>query len=154
MTAFPIFIELERKNILVAGAGGVAKRKIATLLDFGAEITVIAKEVPKDFMEAFGGNPKVQIRQGELPDIKYEIDTKDYEILIAATDDEEVNREIAVLCSFKGILVNTASGRAENSFYFPAIAKNDDYIIGISTDGKSPSAAKDMRIRIEKELLK
>lgn len=154
MAAFPVFIELEGKSVLVAGAGRVAKRKVATLLDFGAKIHVVAKEVSEEFREALGEKPNVTIYSGELPQIKEKIDTNDYEMVIAATDSEETNREIASLCKARGILVNTASGRAENSFYFPAVAKNDDYIIGISTDGKSPGMAKEMRIKIEKEFLK
>ena len=53
MRYFPLFIDIEGKQILVVGAGKIALRRVQTLLQFGAHIRVIAKEIPEEQQEAF-----------------------------------------------------------------------------------------------------
>lgn len=145
MAYFPVFIDLTDKKILVVGGGPVALRKIRTLMGFGPEITVIAKS----FAEEFSGLSGIKMEERVFCDY----DIEGFDMVIAATDDQKLNRRIDRLCGEKKILVNTASGRGENSFYFPAIAANEEFTIGITTSGSNPSRSKAMRKHIEKAIL-
>ncbi len=84
MAYFPIFINVENVKVLVIGLGCIAARRINVLKNFGAEITVITKEV-KTNVE----NIDIKIKEFEEDDIK-EI----YDIVIAATDNNAVNKNI------------------------------------------------------------
>lgn len=75
-------------------------------------------------------------------------DLESADFVIAATDDEALNGQIAEICKEKGIPVNVADDREKCTFYFPALVKDGPLTVGISTDGKSPLAASWVRQEI------
>lgn len=145
---FPLFIHMEKKKILVIGAGKVAFRRIEVLLDFGADITVITKSVPEEQRKKvndLAGERKINLLEREFhpADIN-----REYFMVIAASDDEELNRSIASICQGKRILVNSASCREDCDFYFPAIATKGNLVIGIAGDGSDHRAVADLAAQI------
>ena len=127
MAYFPIFINVENVKVLVIGLGCIAARRINVLKNFGAEITVITKEV-KTNVE----NIDIKIKEFEEDDIK-EI----YDIVIAATDNNAVNKNIIKLAKEKNIkYYNSISDKNDNNFFFPAVIENDEIVCGL-TDRKS-----------------
>lgn len=133
---FPLFVELEEKSILAVGAGKVALRRVSVLESFGANITVVAKDVPKEReMElkelVKRGNVRLVKRAFSPEDIKEE-----YFFVLAATDDEAVNETVCRMCREKGVPVNDASGQNRCDFYFPAVARKAEQVIGIAGDGR------------------
>ena len=127
MAYFPIFIDIENMKVLVIGLGSIAARRINVLKNFGAEIFVITKEV-KTNVE----NINIEIKEFE------EVDIKDiYDIVIAATDNNEVNKNIVKLAKEKGIkYYNNISNKKDNNFFFPAVIENNEAVCGlISKDG-------------------
>ena len=119
MAYFPIFINVENVKVLVIGLGCIAARRINVLKNFGAEITVITKEV-KTNVE----NIDIKIKEFEEDDIK-EI----YDIVIAATDNNAVNKNIIKLAKEKNIkYYNSISDKNDKNFFFPAVIENDEIL--------------------------
>lgn len=133
MAYFPVFIELENKKVLVVGGGQVARRKVEKLLPYGAHITVAAPHIESSLI-ALGADR--YINAPFSPDM-----LDDADIVIAATDNRDLNRRISELCAKKKTPVNVVDDKALCSFIFPALIKRGEMSIGISTGGASPSAA-------------
>ena len=143
MGYFPFFIDISKKPCLIVGGGTVALRKAEKLLPFGPEIRVVAPKICK------------ALREMDLVFEERPFEDRDLQgafMVIAATDDSEVNGRIYRLCTRDGILVNSVDDMENCGFIFPALVKKDSLTVGISTSGTAPAAAKLMRKRIE-ELL-
>ena len=122
MAYFPIFINVENVKVLVIGLGCIAARRINVLKNFGAEITVITKEVKTNV-------ENIDIKIFEEDDIK-EI----YDIVIAATDNNAVNKNIIKLAKEKNIkYYNSISDKNDNNFFFPAVIENDEIVCGLTS---------------------
>ena len=144
MAFFPMFISIEDKPCLVVGGGRVALRKAKGLLDFGAKVTLVAETVGLHKLE------NIQIHQRCFRE--EDLQEQEWALVVAATDDRQVNSKISAYCHKAGIPVNVADCREECSFYFPAYCKEGDTVVGISTSGRSPSLAKHLREKAEESL--
>lgn len=128
---FPLFISLVNKNVLIVGAGKIAKRRFEVLKRFGANVTVIAIENRADI-------ENVIIKSYS------ENDLNDMALVIAATDDRATNHKIYLDCNKKNILVSVADCFEESSFFFPAICQNDILTAGLVSNGKNHTAVSAM----------
>lgn len=135
MAYFPFFVDIERQNCLVVGGGMVAYRKIAILKEYGPVITVISPEVIPEIEELEGKGLVISRRSFEMTDLEC------VDFVVAATDQEELNRQISAMCRLKRIPVNVVDVQEECSFIFPALLKEKDLVVGISTGGNSPTIA-------------
>lgn len=132
MAYFPMFTDLEGKNVLIIGGGTVALRKCEKLKDYGARITVAAPEI----MPELAKMSDAQLYAKFTPNMLAERD-----MVIAATNKRSVNAEAAKLCREQGIPINVVDDKELCSFIFPSLIKRGALSIGISTAGASPSAA-------------
>ena len=134
---FPIFVNLSDKNILIIGAGKVAFRKISTLLETGAYITVFAKQIKeKEITKLLFDKPNIQLIMKEVDEKSLdEIITNKYVLVIAGTDDKELNSAIVKCCNKKNILVNNITSTDDMSARFCSVIDEKDYSIGISAKG-------------------
>lgn len=134
---FPIFVDLSDKNILIIGAGKVAFRKISTLLETGAYITVFAKQIKeKEITKLLFDKPNIQLIMKEVDENSLdEIITNKYILVIAGTDDKELNSAIVKCCNKKNILVNNITSTDDMSARFCSVLDEKDYSIGISAKG-------------------
>ena len=141
MPLFPIFINLEGRRVLIAGGGHVALRKAERLSPYGADIFAVAPE----FIPGFAGIPGVTLleRRFEPGDIEGAA------LVIAATDDGELNAAVSELCRWENIPVNVVDDLEKCSFVFPALVQRGELSVGISTGGASPSAAQYVRRGVE-----
>ena len=149
MAYFPFFVELEGKTCLIAGGGMVAYRKALVLKDFGPVITVVGLEMIPEMEQLAAGREKTMtlIRRGfEDKDIQ------GADFVIAATSDEELNRHISDLCRQQKIPVNVVDVQEECSFIFPALIKEEDIVVGISTGGSSPTIAQYLKKRFKESI--
>ena len=110
---FPIFINMEGKQVQVFGGGTIAGRRISVLLEFGARICVTAPEISEDLKELAEREANLTLeyrtfRPGEL---------QEADMVLAATDDKNVNDMIYRECRHKGILVNVASDKEKCDFW-------------------------------------
>ncbi|MCD8096267.1 MAG: bifunctional precorrin-2 dehydrogenase/sirohydrochlorin ferrochelatase [Ruminococcus sp.] len=140
MSYFPFFIDVCDKEILVVGGGKVAYRKAQKLMEFGAKIKIVAKDVCEEF-----GKLDVTVHKREFSDK----DIKNAFCVIAATDDEQLNEYIFRLCQDENILINTVDDKEKCSFIFPAISKNGDITAAVTTNGKSPFVSSFVREKID-----
>ena len=152
MSYFPMFIDIEGKHILVVGAGKIALRRVQTLLQFRARIEVIAKEIPKEQKEAFHllvseGKIVLEEKAFEESDL-----TEAFFLVLAATNVKKLNHEICMLCRKRKILANTATDRTDCDFYFPAVAVQEELVVGITGDGSDHRKVAETAARIRKVL--
>lgn len=152
MSYFPMFIDIEGKHILVVGAGKIALRRVQTLLQFRARIKVIAKEIPKEQKETFHllvseGKIVLEEKAFEESDL-----TEALFLVLAATNVKKLNHEICMLCRKRKILANTATDRTDCDFYFPAVAVQEELVVGITGDGSDHRKVAETAARIRKVL--
>ena len=141
MPYFPFFIDISGRRCLIAGGGRIALHKINKLLPFSPEMHVVSPEICDDI----AGIPGLCLQQREFR----QSDLDGAFFVIAATDRQEVNADISRLCRERGILCNAVDSPADCSFYFPALAQRGDITAGVSTSGKSPLIAAQLRRQIE-----
>ena len=149
---FPLFINLENKKILVIGGGKVAAKKIEKILEYGADITVVTENVVEEKLLKLE-NVKIENNQKiENDKAKIEKLVKGYFLVIAATDNEELNENIANVCDSNGMLINNVSSKIKMNEMFGGIVKNSEFQIAISTSGKNCKRSRAMKSEIQKVL--
>ncbi len=146
MSYYPILLKLDNKMALVAGGGKVARRKVETLLEFGASVNVVARELVPELQKLVDDNI-IRLVGDEFMDCHLD----DTEVVIAATDDTALNHKIAETAQKRGLLVNAVDQPADCNFIVPSIMKRGELLIAISTSGRSPALAKAIREKLEGE---
>lgn len=131
MSYFPMFIELQNRRCLVVGGGKTARRKAEVLADFGASVTVAAPEILPEIREMAG----VVCREKKFAPS----DLEGQELVVAATDDAELNSQISRACRRAGIPVNTVDQAQDCDFIFPAYLKEGEVVAAFSSGGQSPA---------------
>jgi precorrin-2 dehydrogenase/sirohydrochlorin ferrochelatase len=145
-TGYPAILLLEGRLAVVIGGGQVAQRKVRTLLDAGAKVRVVADDVTKGIR---GHADRGEI---ELVERRYERgDLAGSAAVVAATDDEEVNRTVFSEATDAGIPVNVVDNVSLCTFIAPSIVRRGDLVLAISTGGNAPALAVRIRERMEKE---
>lgn len=130
MSYFPMFIELEHAPCLIVGGGRIALRKVEVLLDFGASITVVANDIMEEILS-------IKAVRSVKKDFEPE-DLAGMFLVVAATDDKELNHKIASVCRKQKIPVNAVDQIEDCSFIFPAYLKNGEVVSAFSSGGQSP----------------
>lgn len=140
---YPVFLNIQGKKCVVVGGGDVAWRKVCSLKEAGAKVTVVSPE----FCHELEKETEIErIRQ------KYdEVFLKEALVVIASTDDEEVNKKIYYDAIKRGQLVNVVDKPEFCSFIVPASVMRGDLCISISTGGASPALARNVREFLEKQ---
>ncbi len=140
MAYFPMFVDLSEKPCLIVGGGKVACRKVKVMLDFGARVRVVAKEISQELRDL--GRTLADSEGQKLMEIKRKsFEEKDCDgigLVIAATDDKALNHEIARYCKMQGIMVNAVDQKEDCSFIFPSYVKEGNLIAAFSSGGNSP----------------
>ena len=149
---FPLFINLENKKVLVIGGGKVAAKKIEKILEYGADITVVTENVMEEKLlklenVKIENNPKIENDKAKIEKL-----VKGYFLVIAATDNEELNENIANVCDSNGMLINNVSSKVNMNAMFGGIVKNSEFQIAISTSGKNCKRSRAMKSEIQKVL--
>ena len=144
---FPAFIKLEGRPCLAVGAGSVGALKIASLLDCGARVTVVAPQAAPEVQRLASRGAVGWVERGFVAD-----DLEGMFLVIAATSSAEVNRAIFLEAHRRGILCNSVDDPPNCDFYFPAVVRRGDLQIAISTAGESPALAQRIRRELEDAL--
>jgi len=146
MRYYPVHIDINNRNCLVVGGGGVGTRKVKTLLDCGARVTVVSPEVSQQLRElAASGDIILEERSYQSEDLNAVF------LVIGATDDEKLNQQISSDADRFNTLCNIADRPEVCNFILPSIVHRDDLVITISTSGKSPALAKKLRQALENQ---
>ena len=142
---FPVSIDLNNKNALVIGAGKIALRKIETLLNYNCNINVITKEILEEKFLELEKNNKIKIFKNQEFEEKF---LENIFLVITATDNEILNKEISQLCMSKNILVNNVTSKDDMNVRFMSIYEKDDIQITISANG-NPKKAVEIKNKIK-----
>ncbi len=140
MRYYPIFLDLRAQRCLVIGGGEVAERKVETLLQAEGQVTVISPTLTPQLQS---WAQKHQITAFLRPYQKG--DVRGFSLVFAATDDEELHRQIAAEAQEAEVLLNVVDRPALCSFIVPAIVSQGDLTLAVSTSGASPALAKKIR---------
>ena len=146
MVKYPIFLKLNGRRIVIIGGGVVAARKAQPLLAAGAHVVVVADTID-DVLTAC-----CKDADAELIKSAYSKDYLDGAFLvIAATDNYQLNKQIYEDCRQLQILCNVVDVPELCDFFVPAVVKRGDLQIAISTDGRCPAYAALLRKKLEKK---
>ncbi len=144
---YPIFLKVSQLNTLLVGAGNVGLEKLTFLLKSSppAHVTVVAREISDEVREISGKSKHITLIQ----DLYHEKYLAGKHIVIAATDDKEVNKQVHFDAKERCLLVNVADTPQYCDFYLGGIVTKGNVKIAISTNGKSPTTAKRLRQLLE-----
>lgn len=146
MRYYPVLLDIQNRKCLVVGGGSVGTRKVTTLVACGASVTVVSPGVTTQLLQ-LADNKAIKL-------IKRPYRSSDLEgmlLVIGATNNEELNRQINKDAQRLNILCNIADLPEACDFILPSIVTRGDLIIAISTSGKSPALAKKLRKDLENE---
>jgi uroporphyrin-III C-methyltransferase/precorrin-2 dehydrogenase/sirohydrochlorin ferrochelatase len=144
MRYFPLFLDLAGKPVLLVGGGEVAARKYFLLGEAGAAVTVVAP--------ALGTALAAALERGTITHLAREFAPADIEgawLVVAATDDRDVNALVASAAAAARIPCNVVDNRELSSFIMPAVIDRSPVQIAVSTGGTSPVLARLIRERLE-----
>jgi siroheme synthase-like protein len=131
--AYPVNLMVAGRRCLVVGGGPIALRKVIGLVEAGARVHVIAREVSTDIRA--------------LEDVTWEErpyrpgDVAGFRLAVSATDDPEVNRTVLEDAETHGVWLNSADDPENCSFTLPAVLRRGEVSIAVSTGGRSPAMA-------------
>ncbi len=144
MDYLPIFLDIKAKPCIVIGGGEIASRKAALLQNAHASICVISPELGPS-LSALKEQNEIEHKAREY----CQGDLQGARLVIAATDNSEVNRQISEEAQSRGIPVNVVDQPELCSFIMPSIIDRSPVIAAISTSGASPVLARLIRGRLE-----
>jgi uroporphyrin-III C-methyltransferase/precorrin-2 dehydrogenase/sirohydrochlorin ferrochelatase len=144
MNLLPIFYNISGKNCLVVGAGEIAARKAELLLKAGGELRIVAIEISDRILELAESHAIEVLQRGFS-----QADIDGVACVIAATDDDILNREISDLAQSRNIPVNVVDNPDLCSFIMPSMIDRNPVQIAISTGGVSPVLARMLRSKLE-----
>jgi precorrin-2 dehydrogenase/sirohydrochlorin ferrochelatase len=142
---YPILVDLQGKRALVVGGGKVAQRKIETLLEHGASVQVVARDLTPP-LEELRSTGRIEFLGREFSDALLE----GAFLVFAGTDDASLNRRVSEAAQHKGLLVNAVDQPADCNFIVPSVLSRGDLLIAVSTSGKSPAFARKVRVDLER----
>ncbi len=146
MRYYPVNLDIQKRACLVVGGGGVGTRKVKTLIDCGAKVTVVSPEASAKLAQmAAEGLILLEKRAYRTNDLEGKF------LVIGATDDEALNRRIHADAERLNTLCNIADRPEICNFILPAIVNRGDLVIAVSTSGKSPAYAKKLRKELENQ---
>lgn len=149
MPYFPMFVDLENKSCLIVGGGSVAMRKAKALKDFGAKVIVAAPEIMPE-IKSLAGVSFLE-RDFEAADLE-RMDLEGMALVVAATDDKELNHQVAKVCRAQKIPVNAVDQIEDCSFIFPAYLRTGEVVAAFSSSGSSPVIAQYLKEKMRPEM--
>ncbi len=141
---FPLFLKLEGRPVLVVGAGPVGERKIASLLEAGARVRVVAPEATDEVRRWAGEGRVVWLPRGLV-----ESDVEGARLVFAATSDPQAQRLALAACEARGIFVVAVDDPPNATAYGGAVVHRPPFVVAISSSGVAPGLTRLVREVIE-----
>ena len=167
MALYPVNLKVEGRPCVIIGGGRVAARKAASLLECGARVRVISPGLDPGFgelgvfaegqaggAEAGSSGGGAGSGPGAFEHISRAYREGDLEgafLVIAATDDNAVNRAVEAEAQKRGVLLNVVDQPEHCSFYVPSSVRRGELMLTVSTGGQLPALAKRLRRQLEEE---
>ena len=141
---FPMFLKLSNRPCLVVGAGAIAESKIASLLDAGGHVRVVAPEATPQ-VRTWAQSKALEWHQRPFEPA----DLDGMFLVIAATSSTELHQRIFEEASRRSVLCNIVDVPPLCDFYYPSVVQRGALQIAISTAGQSPALAQRLRKQLE-----
>ncbi|MEK2608088.1 siroheme synthase CysG [Pseudomonas shirazensis] len=144
MDYLPLFHKLQGGRVLVVGGGEIALRKARLLADAGAALRVVAPQIDSQLIsltEATGG--EVLVRGYQVTDLE------GCRLVIAATDDPQLNAQVSAEAQARSLPVNVVDAPALCTVIFPAIVDRSPLVVAVSSGGDAPVLARLIRAKLE-----
>jgi precorrin-2 dehydrogenase / sirohydrochlorin ferrochelatase len=139
----PLALELTGRDVLVIGAGRIGAGKAALLVDAGARVTMIARDVLVELPHGLNSLLRRDYRDGDLAG---------YALVVSATGDAAVNDRVVAEARRANIWLNVVDDPERSDFYFTAVHRAGDVTVSVSTEGASPALAQALRSMIAEAL--
>ena len=147
LTGLPVNLLVRGRRVVVVGAGRIAARKIAPLIDLGALVVVIAPDVVPEI------RAWVDTGRCELVDREFRASDLDGAWLaLTATDDPAVNQAVFAAGEAARVWTNSADDPANCSFTMMSVIRRADLVVAVGTGGRSPALAAHLRRLLTEEL--
>ena len=141
---YPVHLDVSGRRCLVVGGGAVAWRKARVLADCGGRVTVVAERFCR---------PLRRSRRVERVSRRFRLsDLRGVWLVVAATDDSELNRKVAEAAGRRRVLVNVVDAPGLGNFIVPAQLVRGRLTVSVSTEGASPLLARKIRDRLGHQL--
>lgn len=144
---YPVLLDLDGKRCLVIGGRWAAEERVRGLIEAGAQVTVLHPEL-RPALEPLWNEGRIIW----LPREYQEGSLAGYFLAVSATHDAEMNRRISEEAESRGVLFSAVDDAAHSRFIYPAIHRQGDLIVAVSTSGRSPVLASRLRDRFAGEL--
>jgi precorrin-2 dehydrogenase / sirohydrochlorin ferrochelatase len=142
---YPVYLDLRHKLCLVVGAGNIAARKASSLLEAGARVKVVSPVAVEEVKQMHArGLLQWECRGFEPGDLEGCF------LVIGATDNPEVNRQVFDIAEQAGMLANIVDVPELCNFIVPSVMRRGDFQVAVSSGGASPVLAREVRRRLEK----
>lgn len=152
---YPVGLVVRGRRCLVVGGGRVAARKIASLLDCGAAVTVVAPEV-HEALGVLAASGTIAAIEGPPLDVQVRPyspgEAAGYRLVVTATGDPEVDAAVHADAEAAGVWVNSADDPEHCSFVLPAVWRQGPVTVAVSTGATSPALATWLRSRVAEAL--
>jgi siroheme synthase-like protein len=142
---YPVYLDIEERDVLIIGGGNVCARKAETMMKYGAHVTIVSPDFT-DEIEQWAREGVLELRRKPYE----EADLTGASIVIASTDDPCINARIARDCRRRKIPVNVVDVTHLCEFIVPAIVERGTIQIAVSTGGKSPALARTLKEDLQK----
>jgi precorrin-2 dehydrogenase / sirohydrochlorin ferrochelatase len=139
----PLALELRGKDVLVIGAGRIGAGKAALLVDAGARVTMISRDVLAELPRGLSSLVQRDYQDGDLVG---------YALVVSATGDAAVNDHVVTEARRANIWLNVVDDPARSDFFFTAVHRAGDVTVSVSTEGASPALAQVLRSMIAERL--
>ena len=143
---FPLFVDLQGKRCVVIGAGPLAFRRTQILLEWGAQVHVVAPDIWPDFHTLKSTRMTLTLRGFEPSDLNGAF------LCVAATNQPTINAHIATLAQKQRIWANIASDANLGDFHFPSLLRQGPVVVGLHAGGQ-PALAKRLKKWLSHALL-
>ena len=141
---YPINLNIDKMKITIIGGGKVAYIKATNFLNFNKTVTVVSNEFIEEFEEI---KEKIEMIYDKY-DEKY---IEDSFVVVAATNNKQINHEIGVYCNQNGKLVNVVDDKELSNFTVPSYVKRGELLLSVSTGGNSPSLSAKIKRELEEK---
>jgi siroheme synthase-like protein len=142
---YPVYLDIEERDVLIIGGGTVCARKAETMMKYGAHVTIVSPDFTEE-IEGWARQDLLKLRRKPYE----ELDLTGASIVIASTDDPCINARIARDCRRRKIPVNVVDVTHLCEFIVPAIVESGTIQIAVSTGGKSPALARTLKEDLQK----
>jgi precorrin-2 dehydrogenase/sirohydrochlorin ferrochelatase len=143
MKLLPVALKVEGVHVLVVGGGTVALRKVLSLLECGARVSLVAPTLGADLQALLPSLAQYSAREYHHDDCNQNM------LVFACTDNAQVNRQIATDAQAANIWCQIADDAAASTLHGAATVRRGDICVGISTGGGSPALAKHLKTQVE-----